>query len=102
MDDRRLGRRDRRRLSLFENIGDEQLRRLWPVPKKMRRAGRNLPVIAGRHMHHRPAPFGLVHQSDRGVQYACADYTRILDDHRITVSMSRPGNPYDNAKAESS
>jgi len=49
----------------------------------------------------RPAPFGLVHHSDRGVQYACADYTRILDEHRIVASMSRPGNPYDNAKAES-
>ena len=49
----------------------------------------------------RPAPFGLVHHSDRGVQYACADYTRILDEHHILASMSRPGNPYDNAKAES-
>jgi putative transposase len=49
----------------------------------------------------RPAPFGLVHHSDRGVQYACADYTRLLDEHRILASMSRPGNPYDNAKAES-
>jgi putative transposase len=49
----------------------------------------------------RPRPFGLVHHSDRGVQYACADYTRLLDEHRILASMSRPGNPYDNAKAES-
>ena len=48
-----------------------------------------------------PQPFGLVHHSDRGVQYACADYTRVLDEHRILASMSRPGNPYDNAKAES-
>jgi putative transposase len=49
----------------------------------------------------RPQPFGLIHHSDRGVQYACADYTRVLDEHRILASMSRPGNPYDNAKAES-
>jgi transposase InsO family protein len=49
----------------------------------------------------RPAPFSLVHHSDRGVQYACADYTRVLDEHRIVASMSRPANPYDNAKAES-
>ena len=49
----------------------------------------------------RPEPGTLVHHSDRGVQYACADYTRILDEHRIFASMSRPGNPYDNAKAES-
>lgn len=49
----------------------------------------------------RPPPFALVHHSDRGVQYACADYTCVLDEYRILASMSRPGNPYDNAKAES-
>ena len=49
----------------------------------------------------RPPPFSLVHHSDRGVQYACADYTQVLDEHRILASMSRPANPYDNAKAES-
>lgn len=48
-----------------------------------------------------PQPLSLVHHSDRGVQYACADYTQILDEHRIIASMSRPANPYDNAKAES-
>jgi transposase InsO family protein len=48
----------------------------------------------------RPEP-GLVHHSDRGVQYACADYTGILKDHGITISMSRKGNPYDNATCES-
>lgn len=48
-----------------------------------------------------PQPLSLIHHSDRGVQYACADYTQILDEHRIIASMSRPANPYDNAKAES-
>jgi transposase InsO family protein len=48
-----------------------------------------------------PAPFSLVHHSDRGVQYACADYTGLLEANRILMSMSRPANPYDNAKAES-
>ena len=48
----------------------------------------------------RPAP-GLVHHSDRGVQYACGDYTDLLKDHKITISMSRKGNPYDNAACES-
>jgi len=47
-----------------------------------------------------PGP-GLVHHSDRGVQYASSDYTRLLQQHGIGISMSRPGNPYDNAKAES-
>jgi putative transposase len=49
----------------------------------------------------RPAPGSLIHHSDRGVQYACGDYTAILRGHDIQASMSRVGNPYDNAKAES-
>jgi len=49
----------------------------------------------------RPAPYTLIHHSDRGVQYACADYTQVLDAHKVIASMSRPANPYDNAKAES-
>lgn len=49
----------------------------------------------------RPAPGSLIHHSDRGVQYACGDYTKILHEHDIQASMSRVGNPYDNAKAES-
>jgi putative transposase len=47
-----------------------------------------------------PAP-GLVHHSDRGIQYASEDYTDLLKDHQITISMSRKGNPYDNAACES-
>lgn len=46
-----------------------------------------------------PAP-GLIHHSDRGIQYACADYLSLLADHGVQPSMSRVGNPYDNAKAE--
>lgn len=48
----------------------------------------------------RPAP-GLVHHSDRGIQYACGEYTDLLKEHGITISMSRKGNPYDNAGCES-
>jgi putative transposase len=44
---------------------------------------------------------GLVHHSDRGVQYASRAYTEILTAHSIQISMSQRGNPYDNAKAES-
>jgi putative transposase len=44
---------------------------------------------------------GLVHHSDRGIQYASEDYTDLLKDHPITISMSRKGNPYDNAACES-
>jgi transposase InsO family protein len=49
----------------------------------------------------RPAPGSLIHHSDRGVQYACTEYTSMLEEHGIEPSMSRIGNPYDNAKAES-
>jgi len=48
----------------------------------------------------KPAPDSLIHHSDRGVQYACSDYTELLAAYRIAASMSRVGNPYDNAKAE--
>lgn len=44
---------------------------------------------------------GLVHHSDRGCQYACEAYRTLLADHGIECSMSRPGNCYDNAMAES-
>lgn len=44
---------------------------------------------------------GLIHHSDRGVQYAATDYTALLTKNGIAISMSRKGNPYDNAKAES-
>ena len=47
-----------------------------------------------------PAP-GLVHHSDRGVQYAAKDYVAVLRRHGIEISMSRRGNPFDNAICES-
>ena len=48
----------------------------------------------------KPQP-GLVHHSDRGVQYASQDYTGLLKRHQAQISMSRKGNPYDNAACES-
>ena len=48
----------------------------------------------------RPAP-GLVHHSDRGIQYAAAEYASLLAQHGMTASMSRPAYPYDNAQCES-
>jgi len=44
---------------------------------------------------------GCIHHSDRGVQYAADDYVKLLQAHNFQISMSRRGNPYDNAKAES-
>ncbi|HEV8586344.1 MAG TPA: IS3 family transposase [Methylomirabilota bacterium] len=49
----------------------------------------------------RPGAGQLIHHSDRGVQYACAEYSALLAAHGIQPSMSRIGSPYDNAKAES-
>ena len=47
-----------------------------------------------------PKP-GLIHHSDRGVQYACKEYIKLLRKHKIEISMSARGNPYENAFAES-
>jgi putative transposase len=49
----------------------------------------------------RPVSGSLIHHSDRGVQYACGEYAAMLETYDIQPSMSRVGNPYDNAKAES-
>jgi len=48
----------------------------------------------------RQPPAGLVHHSDRGVQYASGDYVKLLRRHGMIPSMSRPANPYDNASCE--
>jgi putative transposase len=48
----------------------------------------------------RPSP-GLIHHSDRGVQYAAHAYSETLKQHGAIISMSRKGNPYDNAACES-
>ena len=61
-----------------------------------------LPIVAlERAIAERQPPPGLVHHSDRGVQYACAEYAEILREHQMIPSMSRPANPYDNARCES-
>ena len=49
----------------------------------------------------RRLPMGLIHHSDRGVQYACGDYRKLLRLHGIKASMSRKGNCLDNAPMES-
>ena len=54
-----------------------------------------------RRIAERQPPPGVVHHSDRGVQYASGDYVRMLQKHGMIPSMSRPANPYDNASCES-
>ena len=46
-------------------------------------------------------PSGCIHHSDRGVQYACREYVALLERAKMKISMSRTGNPYDNAHMES-
>ena len=52
-------------------------------------------------LEQRQPPAGLVHHSDRGVQYASGDYVATMHLHSLIGSMSRKGNPYDNAACES-
>ena len=59
-----------------------------------------LPALP-RALARRTVSLGLVHHSDRGVQYASTDYTDLLQDHSIPSSMSRKANPWDNAACES-
>lgn len=61
-----------------------------------------LAVTALRHaVAQRQPPAGVVHHSDQGIQYACADYVEELKIQGMVPSMSRPANPYDNAFCES-
>ncbi len=53
-----------------------------------------------RAMVKRGYPPGVIHHSDRGIQYACAEYRRELQRHGLIASMSRKGNCYDNAAME--
>jgi transposase InsO family protein len=52
-------------------------------------------------IRNRNPPSGVIHHSDQGVQYAAHDYIDELKSHGLLISMSRRGNPYDNAFAES-
>lgn len=70
----------------------------WALDRHLRT---ELPLAALRMaLRTRRVTAGLMHHSDRGVQYASADYVSLLVKHQIRISMSRTGNPYDNAKAE--
>lgn len=53
-------------------------------------------ALASREGHHK----GLIHHSDRGVQYCSNQYVELLKSNGISISMAAKGNPYENAKAE--
>jgi len=71
----------------------------WAVGRTLE-AGLAVSALTMALRQRRPEP-GLAHHSDRGVQYASHEYTGLLKEHRIQISMSRKGNPYDNAACES-
>ena len=71
----------------------------WAVGRTLE-AGLALSALTMALRQRRPEP-GLAHHSDRGLQYASHEYTGLLKEHGIQISMSRKGNPYDNAACES-
>jgi putative transposase len=71
----------------------------WELDRTL--AGRLTIAALERAIESRQPPPGVVHHSDRGVQYACEEYVTVLERNRIVPSMSRPANPYDNASCES-
>ena len=71
----------------------------WALDRSM---AARLAIAALRHaIAHRQPPPGVVHHSDQGTQYASAEYIAVLTASQMMPSMSRPGNPYDNAFCES-
>jgi putative transposase len=71
----------------------------WAVSKRLDR-GISLAALEMALESRKPLP-GCIHHTDRGVQYACWEYVTRLQEMGFQISMSRPGNPYDNAYAES-
>ena len=51
-------------------------------------------------LRNNPEREALIHHSDRGFQYCCDEYVKLLHSHGIQISMGEVGNPYDNARAE--
>ena len=71
----------------------------WALSKKI---DRNLTLNALRMaIERRKPPRGVIHHSDRGVQYLCHEYVDLLKENGFHISCSRKGNPYDNAWVES-
>lgn len=60
-----------------------------------------LAALHAAYRNRRPPPGSCIHHTDRGSQYACKPYRQALEDYGLIGSMSRVGNPYDNAQAES-
>ena len=71
----------------------------WAISKRID-AGLCVAALKSALAKRQPPP-GCIHHSDRGVQYACGEYVALLQAANMKISMSRTGNPYDNAHMES-
>lgn len=82
-------------------VVDQWSRRVvgWALDRTL--AARLAATALARAIESRQPQPGLVHHSDRGLQYASEEYVGLLRKHHLTPSMSRPANPYDNATCES-
>jgi transposase InsO family protein len=72
----------------------------WSMSNGLKANETTLPALRDAYSRKRPEP-GLIFHSDRGVQYACHDFRRLLKKYKMTQSMSGKGNCYDNAITES-
>ncbi|MDX1585852.1 MAG: IS3 family transposase, partial [Balneolaceae bacterium] len=86
-------------LTTVMDLGDRQILG-WSLAKGMGAEATTVAAFRQAVATRRPGR-NLIFHSDRGSQYACAEFTRQLAGHRITQSMSRKGNCWDNAPAES-
>jgi putative transposase len=73
----------------------------WAVDRTMMSSWLTVAALE-RAVANRQPQAGLVHHSDRGVQYASPEYVAVLEKHSIVASMSRPADPFDNAVAKAS
>jgi len=86
-------------LTTVMDLGDRQIIG-WSLSKTMHAQDTSLAALKMA-LARRKLSAGALFHSDRGVQYACGEFTRLLKSRRITQSMSRKGNCWDNAPAES-
>lgn len=86
-------------LTTVMDLADRQILG-WSLSRSMNASQTSIAAFRQAIARRTPAP-GMLFHSDQGVQYACGEFTQMLSAYRITQSMSRKGNCWDNAPAES-
>lgn len=87
-------------LTMVMDLADRQIIG-WVLSKGMTASATTIPALRAALQRRTPSKDGLVFHSDKGIQYSCQPFRDLLNDQRITQSMSRRGNCWDNAPAES-